>query len=179
MSTEALYMFYRFKILPISVTLEWIWRHDLPSYMQDAKDGCRIQWKDRKCQSREEVPPGYKHWSLYLEVLSHDNISLSAHNLFFNQQNTGGQLHALKMEWQELCQKNIAIQAACVDLQNHIDQLKLEAKELYVYSLLPPSPSLSLGLFIVWLQPSPTQESDHSKPHRGNVHADLHRVQTT
>jgi hypothetical protein len=94
--------------------------------------------------------------------LSHDNISLSAHNLFFNQQNTGGQLHALKMEWQELCQKNIAIQAACVDLQNHIDQLKLEAKELYVYSLLPPS--LSLGLFIVWLQPSPTQE-DHSKPH--------------
>lgn len=48
----------------------------------------------------------------------------------FHQQNTGGQLHALKMEWQELCQKNIAIQAACVDLQNHIDQLKLEAKEL-------------------------------------------------
>ena len=66
----------------------------------------------------------------------------SAHNLFFYQQHTGGQLHALTMEWQELCQKNIAIQAACVDLQNQIDQLKLEAKELYVPSLppsLPPS----------------------------------------
>ncbi|OEL34916.1 Pre-mRNA-splicing factor SPF27-like protein [Dichanthelium oligosanthes] len=49
----------------------------------------------------------------------------------FHQQNTGGQLHALTMEWQELCQKNIAIQAACVDLQNQVDQLKLEAKELY------------------------------------------------
>jgi len=48
----------------------------------------------------------------------------------FHQQHTGGQLHALTMEWQELCQKNIAIQAACVDLQNQIDQLKLEAKEL-------------------------------------------------
>jgi hypothetical protein len=47
------------------------------------------------------------------------------------------------MEWQELCQKNIAIQAACVDLQNQIDQLKLEAKELYVHSL-PPSPLLPL-----------------------------------
>uniref|UniRef100_A0A0D9UZC5 Pre-mRNA-splicing factor SPF27 n=1 Tax=Leersia perrieri TaxID=77586 RepID=A0A0D9UZC5_9ORYZ len=48
----------------------------------------------------------------------------------FHQQNTGGQLHALTTEWQELCQKNIAIQAACVDLQNQIDQLELGAKEL-------------------------------------------------
>ncbi|KAF7022263.1 hypothetical protein CFC21_035067 [Triticum aestivum] len=47
----------------------------------------------------------------------------------FHQQNTGGQLHALTVEWQELCQKNMAIQAACVDLQNQIDLLKLEAKE--------------------------------------------------
>jgi hypothetical protein len=60
------------------------------------------------------------------------------------QQNTGGQLHALTVEWQELCQKNIAIQAACVDLQNQIDQLKLEAKERYN---LPPLPSLLLPLF--------------------------------
>jgi hypothetical protein len=61
------------------------------------------------------------------------------------QQNTGGQLHALTVEWQELCQKNIAIQAACVDLQNQIDQLKLEAKEQYdlpPLPLLPLSPSL-------------------------------------
>ena len=76
---------------------------------------------------------------LFIGSLSHDNISQAAHNLFFDQQNTGGQLHALTIEWQELCQKNIAIQAACVDLQNQIDQLKLEAKELYVHSL-PPSP---------------------------------------
>jgi len=80
-----------------------------------------------------------------LGSLSHDNISQAAHNLFFDQQNTGGQLHALTIEWQELCQKNIAIQAACVDLQNQIDQLKLEAKELYVHSLPPPpAPSLYL-----------------------------------
>jgi hypothetical protein len=46
------------------------------------------------------------------------------------------------MEWQELCQKNIAIEAACVDLQNHIDQLKLEAKELYVHSTPPVSVTL-------------------------------------
>ena len=80
-----------------------------------------------------------------LGSLSHDNISQAAHNLFFDQQNTGGQLHALTIEWQELCQKNIAIQAACVDLQNQIDQLKLEAKELYVHSLPPPpAPSFYL-----------------------------------
>jgi hypothetical protein len=51
----------------------------------------------------------------------------------------------LTVEWQELCQKNIAIQAACVDLQNQIDQLKLEAKEQYdlpPLPLLPLSPSL-------------------------------------
>jgi pre-mRNA-splicing factor SPF27 len=35
------------------------------------------------------------------------------------------------MEWQELCLKNIAIEAASADLQNQIDQLKHEAKELY------------------------------------------------
>ncbi|TVU22568.1 hypothetical protein EJB05_32278, partial [Eragrostis curvula] len=48
----------------------------------------------------------------------------------FHQQNTGGELYALTTEWQELCQKNIAIEAACAELQNQIDQLKLEAKEL-------------------------------------------------
>nr|CAD1829060.1 unnamed protein product [Ananas comosus var. bracteatus] len=47
----------------------------------------------------------------------------------FHQQNTGMQLEALTAQWRELCQKNIAIQAACSDLQNHINQLKLEAKE--------------------------------------------------
>jgi hypothetical protein len=35
------------------------------------------------------------------------------------------------MEWQELCLKNIAIEAASADLQNQIDQLKHEAKGLY------------------------------------------------
>ncbi|THU58887.1 hypothetical protein C4D60_Mb03t19210 [Musa balbisiana] len=47
----------------------------------------------------------------------------------FQQQNTGGQLNMLNAQWRELCQKNIEIQAACADLQNHIDQIKLEAKE--------------------------------------------------
>lgn len=37
----------------------------------------------------------------------------------------------LNAQWRELCQKNIEIQAACADLQNHIDQIKLEAKERY------------------------------------------------
>ncbi|XP_072958725.1 pre-mRNA-splicing factor SPF27 homolog [Typha angustifolia] len=47
----------------------------------------------------------------------------------FHQQNTGMQLNALTAEWRELCEKNIAIQAACSDIQNHIDMLKLEANE--------------------------------------------------
>lgn len=80
--------------------------------------------------------------ALFVGNLNHYLTSQAAHNLFFYQQNTGGQLHALKMEWQELCQKNIAIEAACVDLQNHIDQLKLEAKELYVHSTPPVSVTL-------------------------------------
>ncbi|XP_008775382.1 pre-mRNA-splicing factor SPF27 homolog [Phoenix dactylifera] len=47
----------------------------------------------------------------------------------FHQQNTGVQLNALMAQWRELCEKNIEIQAACADLQNRIDQLKMEAKE--------------------------------------------------
>lgn len=43
------------------------------------------------------------------------------------------QLNALMAQWRELCEKNIEIQIACADLQNRIDQLKMEAKEKYVW----------------------------------------------
>lgn len=48
----------------------------------------------------------------------------------FHQQNTGGQLNALMAQWKELCEKNIEIQSACADLQNRVDQLKMEGKEI-------------------------------------------------
>ncbi|XP_042470421.1 pre-mRNA-splicing factor SPF27 homolog [Zingiber officinale] len=48
----------------------------------------------------------------------------------FQQQNTGGQLNMLNAQWKELCLKNIEIQSACSDLQNAIDQMKEEAKQL-------------------------------------------------
>lgn len=48
----------------------------------------------------------------------------------FQQQNTGGQLNMLNAQWKELCLKNIEIQSACSDLQNAIDQIKEEAKQL-------------------------------------------------
>ncbi|KAH7677515.1 pre-mRNA-splicing factor SPF27 protein [Dioscorea alata] len=47
----------------------------------------------------------------------------------FHQQNTGVELDALSAQWTELCLKNIGIQAACAELENHIEQLKMEAKE--------------------------------------------------
>lgn len=37
----------------------------------------------------------------------------------------------LNAQWKELCLKNIEIQSACSDLQNAIDQIKEEAKQLY------------------------------------------------
>lgn len=47
----------------------------------------------------------------------------------FHQQNTGVELDALSAQWTELCLKNIGIQAACAELENHIEHLKMEAKE--------------------------------------------------
>ena len=45
------------------------------------------------------------------------------------QQNTAYELNALSAQWKELCQKNIEIQAACAQLENHISDLKREASE--------------------------------------------------
>ncbi|XP_015882890.1 pre-mRNA-splicing factor SPF27 homolog [Ziziphus jujuba] len=47
----------------------------------------------------------------------------------FHQQNTAFELNALSAQWKELCQKNIEIQAACAQLENHISELKKEAAE--------------------------------------------------
>ncbi|KAK8965715.1 hypothetical protein KSP40_PGU022445 [Platanthera guangdongensis] len=46
------------------------------------------------------------------------------------QQNAAVELDALNTQWRELCHKNIDIQAACANIQNHIDQLKEEALQL-------------------------------------------------
>ncbi|KAI3853449.1 hypothetical protein MKW92_043349 [Papaver armeniacum] len=47
----------------------------------------------------------------------------------YHQQNTAVELNALSMQWRELCEKNIQIQAACAGIENHIEQLKSEAAE--------------------------------------------------
>ncbi|KAI0519427.1 hypothetical protein KFK09_006874 [Dendrobium nobile] len=48
----------------------------------------------------------------------------------YHQQITAVELDALNTQWRELCQKNIDIQAACANIQNHIDELKRESVDL-------------------------------------------------
>ncbi|KAK3440559.1 hypothetical protein EUGRSUZ_B00853 [Eucalyptus grandis] len=47
----------------------------------------------------------------------------------YHQQNTAYELSALSTQWRELCQKNIEIQAACVNIENELEELKREAAE--------------------------------------------------
>lgn len=47
----------------------------------------------------------------------------------YHQQTTAYELNALSMQWRELCLKNIEIQSACGELQDHREQLKKEAEE--------------------------------------------------
>ncbi|OIV89420.1 hypothetical protein TanjilG_21895 [Lupinus angustifolius] len=47
----------------------------------------------------------------------------------YHQQNTAYELNALSMQWTELCQKNIDIQAACASLEAQLTGLKVEAAE--------------------------------------------------
>ncbi|BAT72654.1 pre-mRNA-splicing factor SPF27 homolog [Vigna umbellata] len=47
----------------------------------------------------------------------------------YHQQNTAYELNALSMQWKELCQKNIDINAACASVVNSINELKSEAAE--------------------------------------------------
>lgn len=46
-----------------------------------------------------------------------------------NQQNTAYELNALSTQWRELCAKNIEIQAACTNIESHIEELRKEAAE--------------------------------------------------
>lgn len=46
-----------------------------------------------------------------------------------NQQNTAYELNALSTQWRELCAKNIEIQAACANIESHIEELRKEAAE--------------------------------------------------
>ncbi|KAI3447293.1 hypothetical protein Pfo_003958 [Paulownia fortunei] len=45
----------------------------------------------------------------------------------YHQQNTAYELTALSTQWRELCLKNIEIQAACAEIETHIEELKSEA----------------------------------------------------
>ncbi|XP_030532660.1 pre-mRNA-splicing factor SPF27 homolog [Rhodamnia argentea] len=47
----------------------------------------------------------------------------------YHQQNTAYELNALSTQWRELCQKNIEIQAACVSIENELEELNREAAE--------------------------------------------------
>ncbi|XP_057421266.1 pre-mRNA-splicing factor SPF27 homolog [Lotus japonicus] len=47
----------------------------------------------------------------------------------YHQQNTAYELNALSTQWNELCQKNIDINAACASVETRINELKREAAE--------------------------------------------------
>ncbi|XP_071689889.1 pre-mRNA-splicing factor SPF27 homolog [Rutidosis leptorrhynchoides] len=47
----------------------------------------------------------------------------------YHQQHTAYELNALSAQWKELCQKNIAIEAACFQIGSYLGQLKAEAAE--------------------------------------------------
>ncbi|GKV05118.1 hypothetical protein SLEP1_g17159 [Rubroshorea leprosula] len=47
----------------------------------------------------------------------------------YHQQNTAYELNTLSAQWKELCQKNIEIQAACAQIEGHLDELRKEAAE--------------------------------------------------
>jgi len=46
-----------------------------------------------------------------------------------HQHNTAYELTALSTQWKELCHKNIEIQAACTEIENHLEELRKEASE--------------------------------------------------
>lgn len=50
-------------------------------------------------------------------------------SFLIGQQNTAYELSTLSIQWRELCVKNIEIQAACAEVQTHIEELKREATE--------------------------------------------------
>ncbi|XP_042493999.1 pre-mRNA-splicing factor SPF27 homolog isoform X2 [Macadamia integrifolia] len=47
----------------------------------------------------------------------------------YHQQSTAVELNTLSAQWKELCEKNIAIEAACAKIENEIEELKSEAAE--------------------------------------------------
>lgn len=47
----------------------------------------------------------------------------------YHQQTTAYELNALSAQWKELCEKNIQIQAACAKIENHIGEMKAQARE--------------------------------------------------
>ncbi|GMY23913.1 pre-mRNA-splicing factor SPF27 homolog isoform X1 [Fagus crenata] len=47
----------------------------------------------------------------------------------YHQHNTAYELNALSTQWKELCQKNIEIQAACTEIENHLEELRKEGSE--------------------------------------------------
>ncbi|KAM6568163.1 hypothetical protein CsatB_016148 [Cannabis sativa] len=59
----------------------------------------------------------------------YDKIETVNRERKYHQQNTAYELNALSAQWKELCHKNIEIQAACGQLENHISDLKREASE--------------------------------------------------
>ncbi|XP_042501088.1 pre-mRNA-splicing factor SPF27 homolog isoform X2 [Macadamia integrifolia] len=47
----------------------------------------------------------------------------------FHQKNTAVELNALSAQWNELCEKNIEMEAACAKIETEIEELKIEATE--------------------------------------------------
>lgn len=84
-------------------------------------------------------PEAWKHHNGRLEVLlsrmqklaqeQFEKIEIVNRERKYHQQNTAYELNALSTQWKDLCQKNIEIQGACAQLENHISELKREASE--------------------------------------------------
>lgn len=67
---------------------------------------------------------------LYFSTMLHfDEINMLLFFLLNYQQNTAYELSALSIQWKELCEKNMEIQAACSKIENQIEGLKKEASE--------------------------------------------------
>ncbi|KAL3529213.1 hypothetical protein ACH5RR_008535 [Cinchona calisaya] len=47
----------------------------------------------------------------------------------YHQQNTAYELNALSSQWRELCLKNIEIQAACAEIENQLEVMKMEGMD--------------------------------------------------
>jgi pre-mRNA-splicing factor SPF27 len=88
----------------------------------------KIEAVNRDRKYHQVIKNSCVHHMLYFStILRFDEINM-LHSLNY-QQNTAYELSALSIQWKELCEKNMEIQAACSKIENQIEELKKEASE--------------------------------------------------